>query len=188
MYKQTTSIAMKNFSISSYFITLLAIFLLFGCSGSKNENYDGYTHDFINSPISAVYIPIVEIELNGKPQYWVIDTGANLSVVDNGFYENHEDDFEYLDNMDMTLNGVSSSVSYISTYLNGIIGKGEDTINHQFITSDLSSVRQNIKENLGISIAGILGSDFLDKYDYVVDFKYDIIYRQTMPLDSILKN
>ena len=35
-----------------------------------------------------------------------------------------------------------------------------------------------IKEDYGVTIHGILGTNFLDKYNYVIDFKDYIIYRK----------
>lgn len=56
------------------------------------------------------------------------------------------------------------------------------------MTSDLRGVISNIKSTCGREIIGIIGSDYLIRYDFSVDFKNRAIYRNVMPLDSIIKN
>jgi hypothetical protein len=41
---------------------------------------------------------------------------------------------------------------------------------------DLKDAFDNIKSEHGVTIYGILGSDFLSKYKYILDFKDNIAY------------
>ena len=41
---------------------------------------------------------------------------------------------------------------------------------NEFVISDLTNIREGIKEDSGVSIDGIVGSDFFSKYQYIIDF------------------
>lgn len=46
----------------------------------------------------------------------------------------------------------------------------------ELIPSDLDNVFENFKSRKKINISGLLGTDFLDKYGYMIDFKRDRIW------------
>lgn len=166
-----------------YFIALF--FITFGSCVNKDHNAND-VYLFENKYSTDVHTPVVEMDLNGKPKYWIIDTGANMSIIDSKYYHENESDFTYLTNIDMTLNGVSGSKDYEALYVSAIIGDSI-TINHQFLTSDLTGVINNMKERLNVDIIGILGADYLDRYSYTVDFYNKSMYINKLPLDSLLK-
>jgi hypothetical protein len=43
---------------------------------------------------------------------------------------------------------------------------------------NLNDLFNTIKENYGVTVHGILGTNFLDKYNYVIDFKDYKLYRR----------
>lgn len=162
------------------FVALLA----FGISCSRKEQNND-VHLFENSSASSVYTPIIKLNLNGNSQYWIVDTGANMSLIDETFYQENENEFDYITDFDMTLNGVSGSKNYTAHYVSCELGDSV-TIIHQFLTSDLSGVKKNVKDRLNVEIVGIIGSDYLDRYSYTIDFYNRALYRHKVELDSIL--
>jgi hypothetical protein len=46
----------------------------------------------------------------------------------------------------------------------------------ELVIADLENAFSNVKRDFGVNITGILGSDFLSKYKYVMDFKDNIAY------------
>lgn len=160
----------------------VASIALWSC-GDKSENKGG-TYSFENKYTSDLHTPVIRMNLNGSPRYWIVDTGANMSIIDSKYYHDNEGEFTYLTDIDLTLNGVSGSKSYEAFYVSGKIGDSI-VITHQFLTNDLAGVRANIKDRLNVDVIGILGADYLDRYSYTVDFYNKSLYIHKVPLDSI---
>lgn len=173
-------------SLTVFILLMVSFLFIGGCDWRGDKNLGDSVYMFKNNPLSDLYTPIIEMDLNGKPQFWVIDTGANLSLIDQNFFNENEKDFHYLDNIDMTLNGISGSMDYQADYVGGVMGKGAKKFYHNFLTSDLTGVIDNIRDRNGIEIAGIIGADFLSKYKYAIDFKNELIFIQYLPSDSIV--
>lgn len=158
--------------------------LLFSSCEKKKENTETINH-FENTISTDVYTPIVSMQLNGVERHWIIDSGANMSLIDETFYQDHKDDFLYLSSVDMTLNGVSGASDYTANTIFAELGYGNNKISHQFVTSNLVGVRKTIKQRIGIDVVGLIGADILSRYGYSIDFYNNAIYRHSTPIDSI---
>lgn len=163
---------------------LLCIFFVYSCNNNKNENRE-LVYDFENSQISGIYTPISKIKVNGVYKHFIIDSGANMSMIDESYYERNEKDFQFIKELDMTLSGVSGDKDVKAKYIVAELGDSIK-IKHQFITSNLQGVIYNIRESIGIDIIGIIGADYLNKYDFCIDFYNKAVYRNQAELDSIL--
>jgi hypothetical protein len=54
----------------------------------------------------------------------------------------------------------------------------DKTFSAEFNVADIDSMIDTIKTDYGVIVHGILGTRFLDKYNYVIDFKDYTIYRR----------
>lgn len=172
----------KTVSIS--LLVILAFFI--GSCVDNRRDLDSAIY-FENRYSNDLYTPVVEMTLNGIPQYWIVDTGANMSLVDDAFYAENEEHFTYLNDVDMTLNGVSGTKDYKAYYVLGKLGFSNTTFDQHFLTSDLTGVKKSIKERMGVNIAGILGADYLNRYMFTVDYCNKAVYIHQIPLDTIMK-
>ena len=116
-------------------------------------------------------LPIVSLTNNGQSFNFLIDTGATLSVIDS----NALDKLAYT-KVETTGNayGVDGNivpVEYARIELNHEKTKFVDEF--QIMRVDAFD---NIKESNKIEIVGILGSTFLERYNFVIDYKDLIIY------------
>lgn len=168
------------------FLSLIFIALLVFWTSCNNKEQNNDVYAFENITTSDVHTPIIELKLNGSGKYWIVDTGANMSLIDETFYEKNKDEFCYIKDFEMTLNGVSGSKNYVTRYVSCELGDSI-IITHQFLTSDLSGVKKNIKDRLNIDIVGIIGSDYLDRYSYTIDFYNRLLYRHKINVDSLFK-
>lgn len=168
------------------YISLIAliVIILFSCDNKKYKTND-FIYSFENTDYNGVYTPISKFKINNSYKYFIIDTGANMSMIDETYYEGHKDDFKFIKELDMTLSGVSGDKDVKSKYIIAEIGDSIK-ISHSFITSNLSGVIYNIKSSCGYDIIGIIGADYLNRYDICVDFKNDIAYRSFLNKDSII--
>lgn len=169
---------------SYYWLTLTLILGLIFNSCDEKKNNKNETFYFENGVSSNVYTPLIDMKLNGVERTFIVDTGANMSLIDDSFYKDNENDFQFLSEIDMTLNGVAGTKNYKAYYILGGLGD-DNSLKYQFLTSDLSGVRNSIKTSTGIDIIGILGADYLNRYGFTVDFVHKAIYRFIVPLDSL---
>lgn len=127
----------------------------------------------IKESMDLVNLPVVTFENNGNKYNFIIDTGANDSIIN----ESCEDILVTPNKTKNTVQGITGdeqkchTVSIEFTYKNTTF----DTI---FNVVNLKELFDSIKESYGVTVHGILGTNFLDKYNYVIDFKDYIIYRK----------
>ena len=47
---------------------------------------------------------------------------------------------------------------------------------NEFVVNDMTIAKRSIKESSGVDIDGLIGSDFFNKYKYVIDFNKYLAY------------
>lgn len=106
------------------------------------------------APLKSSKRPIIEVSINGKPAYMLLDTGASLSLID----ENRMKEYGFVKGASFAgkivgIAGDSSGVYHTKKLQVDIIGI------HicQFLTTDLSAIANSVKKETGIHITGIIG-------------------------------
>lgn len=127
----------------------------------------------IKESMDLVSLPVVTFENNGNKYNFIIDTGANDSIINSAC----EDIMVSPHTVKNTVQGILGNDTKCSTVL--IEFKYKDMIfETMFNVVDVSELFNSIKNDYGITVHGILGTNFLDKYNYIIDFKDYIIYRK----------
>jgi hypothetical protein len=118
-------------------------------------------------------IPVIQGKINGKSAFFIIDTGASCSILNEsaalrfGFGSYALGDYH--------LTGLGGNAK-INQAINCTVEIGPLTITHRkFRARDLDELAQIIKRDENIEIAGILGSDILNQYGLTIDFKHSLI-------------
>lgn len=139
----------------------LIILLLIVCANVNAQN------DFL---LKSYDRPIIEATINGNDCYLLIDTGSSLNVID----------FSQLDDLGIKRRfkiGDAVSIAGGSVlwqiFQVPIIVKNR-TVN-QFISSDLTVIRESILQSTGIKIAGILGTPAIKELGMVIDLSRGIV-------------
>lgn len=139
----------------------LIILLLILCANINAQN------DFL---LKSYDRPIIEATINGNDCYLLIDTGSSLNIVD----------FSQLDDLGIKRRfkiGDAMSIAGGSVlwqiFQVPIIVK-ERTVN-QFISSDLTVIRESILQSTGIKIAGILGTPAIKDIGMIIDLRRGIV-------------
>ena len=114
--------------------------------------------------------PIIEVDVNGKEGFMLIDTGSSLNVID---FSQLEDlgikrRFKIGDVMCIAGGSVLWQIFQVPTTV-----KGRQV--NQFISSDLTVIRESILQSTGIKIAGILGTPAIKELGMSIDLKRGII-------------
>lgn len=104
----------------------------------------------------------------------IIDTGASKTVFDMKFVESFIIDVE--DVKDQNSSGINAMISQAKVGVIPEVNFGKLKIKeYQCMLLDLSHINELYKKYTSKQIAGLIGSDFLVKYDAIIDYGRKII-------------
>lgn len=144
-------------------LILLSFILLFiSCKGQDNSFEGDNKVNFI----SVNKVPVVKGTLNGKEAFFIVDSGASLSVLD----ESQSDDYNF-----STMASDSKAAGYGGVaQFNEATGVEVTIGGKKFITDfksqNLSAIVQLIKNEENIEICGIIGSDIMKSYNFIINY------------------
>lgn len=132
--------------------------------------FSKYEYEYIEI-INLERKPIVEVRLNGKTAYFLIDTGSDISMLHKG--DSQKYGFTLISRKEKSLNavGVGGKTSDFHATYHVQLELGSTRIVTRYLAYDLSSIVDGIYNNTGIQIAGIIGSDVMKRYGIVIDYK-----------------
>ena len=114
--------------------------------------------------------PIIEVIVNDKEVFMLIDTGSSLNVVDFSQLEDLEIKRRFKIGDVMCIAG--GSVLWQIFQVPILVKNRQVT---QFISSDLTVIRESILQSTGIKIAGILGTPAIKELKMAIDLSRGII-------------
>ena len=127
----------------------------------------------IKESMNLVSLPVVTFENEGNKYNFIIDTGANDSLIN----ESCEDIVITPQDSKHSVQGILGDERKCHTVLIEFTYKNI-VFESKFNVMDLHELFDAIKKDYGVTVHGILGTNFLDKYNYVIDFKDYVIYRR----------
>ena len=153
-------------------IILVTIVVALTINFIEDRKYNKTKMSFKES-IDLTGLPIVTFYQENKKFNFLLDTGANLSVINKGALKIVK--YNKLENSNNTVTGIdgkpipADSISLNLTYNN---------VNYEekFQVVDMKEAFKTIKKESGVSLIGILGSEFFQKNKYVLDFAKLIAY------------
>lgn len=116
-------------------------------------------------------LPVITLTNNGIALNFLIDTGSNISHICPSAVGLIKHQHIGSDNEVKVagLGAINQGVTICSTTFKDTLSK-EYRVNLS-ISEDLENTAKYIKDATGIEIHGLLGTDFLQEYKYVIDFK-----------------
>lgn len=118
-------------------------------------------------------IPVVKFNINGVMACFIVDTGSNGSILDYKWYKENSELFIFKKDTYIDYVGISGVSTIRTVYVDGLV----NGINVNFTTSDLSEIIKTLK-NHNLNVVGILGSVYLEKNNYIIDYNTKSIYRK----------
>ena len=80
-------------------IVLFLLILCAACSPSNQNNMKDFTY--------AGNIPIIGDTINNEVVHFIVDSGANISLINSEYYNNNRDELTLADEVDLRLFGIS---------------------------------------------------------------------------------
>ena len=123
--------------------------------------------------LDLVGLPIVTFNQGNYKYHFILDTGSTLSVVnkDSLCIFNHS-----LLNKKGTNYGCEGNIVPVD-FIKANIEYKNNVFEEEFQVVDLSKAFENIKNDHGVKVIGILGNSFFTKYKYILDFDELAAYR-----------
>lgn len=119
-------------------------------------------------------LPILIFNQGSKTYNFLLDTGSNRSHINKSIIDNnvikYSNENSTIEVYGMEGNARTSNMCKIDLEMNGI------TFNDLFVVNDLDNAFSSLKEDHGVTLHGILGTSFFEKYKYVIDFNKYIAY------------
>lgn len=127
---------------------------------------------FKNS-IDLAELPVVTFYQGDTKINFLLDTGSNNCIINSNYLKKL--DYTML-NLENTVTGIDGNGQKADGVCSLKISYKDREYEYSFIIQDMSSVFNSIKKETGVTIHGILGSMFFNKFKYVLDFKELIAY------------
>lgn len=122
--------------------------------------------------LDLVELPIVTFLNKGVKLNFLLDTGSSQSIINESMLPSLDtkksEDSMIIVGVDG--NKISSDLCTMK------VSYKNQEFEHNFAIKDLDEAFGIVKQESGVQIHGILGSDFLQKYKYILDFKELIAY------------
>lgn len=121
-------------------------------------------------------LPIITFNQNNTKINFILDTGSTTTILDSRSIKKLKLKYKDLNNDNNIIVDVNGKETKKITYHNMSMSYKKMLFNFDFIIKNCNYTFYTIKKNYGVTVHGILGSDFLDKYNYILDFNEYIAY------------
>ena len=117
-------------------------------------------------------LPVITLRQGNNKINLLLDTGSTESIIIPSVIEHLEYEDTGKSGTIFGMEGREFDTRYVNMYLmyNYI------TYNENFQVVDMSNAFNSVKQSTGVTIHGILGNSFFEKYGYVIDFQEFVAY------------
>ncbi len=150
----------------NYTFLLLYLLVLF--------THQGKSQDFIEIN-SLEDKPIVRGEINGRKAYFLLDTGSDLTVLHErraAYYKFKIKRMIY----PYKVSGISGKLEKVHRAGNIYLILGDLPITSAYFTYDLSGIISSIYRKTSVKISGIIGSDLMLRYGFIIDYQQEKVF------------
>lgn len=151
-------------------IIMTASILAWGCSPSAFPN-EGSKHVTFTT---IGMIPVIEGRINGKRAYFIVDTGASCSLLNESASKHFG--FKYRPRSDEHVFGLGGQSKINQAYDYAVELGPVKLYQAIFRTKHLAELAAAIRDNEHLEIAGIIGADVLKRYGMTIDFNTNTIW------------
>ena len=117
-------------------------------------------------------LPVLVFKQGDVKLRFILDTGSSVSVIDEKSVASIK--YETLDKADNMVD--ANGGEKILHYCNFKFTCEDKEFENEFMVNDMSNIKRSVKQSSGADIDGLVGSDFFNKYKYVIDFNKYLAY------------
>lgn len=157
----------------TFAIVALVALIVNAVEDHKDHKSNGEPHMSFKESMDLVELPIITFYNNGKKLNFLLDTGANNSIINKSVIKDL-DYKECTENLDTF--GIDGEVKPSMPTCTMEVKYKDNSFEDTFTILNMDSAFRQVKEDSGVQLHGILGSLFFQKYEYVIDFKSLVAY------------
>lgn len=117
-------------------------------------------------------LPIITL-YQGKEKFnFILDTGSNSSIIDSNIL--HKLEYDHTDSDD-TIMGMEGNTVPVKA-CNITFCFNDKAYRYKYLINDMGKPFQQMKDTYGVTLHGIIGSNFFNEFKYVLDFDKLIAY------------
>lgn len=133
--------------------------------------------------LQKTHLPIIKLKHKEKEYNFLIDTGSDISYL----YYRKVKELEGR-NTNITIPGVCFGQGSCETtpLFEVDLTLNSWTFTETFATPNLDDIVEHFRKEYNTDFTGVLGSDFLSKYHYIINFKKKRLYVQRPDLPDII--
>jgi hypothetical protein len=139
------------------------------------EGHKDYKKISFKETMDLLNIPIITFVCNKKKLHFLFDSGSSYSHISPEAISYVGEKPENAERNIQTI-GAGGTLNNNKHCTLKLSYNGEFYNSDFIVTEQLAQQLEAIKKDFNIEIHGILGGDFLNKYNYVIDFKELIVY------------
>ena len=158
-----------NIIIIILMVIFIAIFI------NVIEDHKNYKKISFKETMDLLNIPIITFTCNKKKLHFLFDSGSSYSHISPEAISYVGKKSENVGKNIQTI-GAGGTLNNNKHCLLKLNYNGEVYDSDFIVTEQLAQQLESIKKDFNIEIHGLLGGDFLSKYDYVMDFKEFVVY------------
>lgn len=125
------------------------------------------------APIISDKRSIINVNINNKEVPMLVDTGSSLGIID--INKQKELGFKLTSKIPGTISGIGGESDSSAYNIKDCIVDIAGVKLYQFISTDISSVVESIKNSTGIEIYGIIGFTQIDMAEMKIDIDNKVI-------------
>lgn len=114
-------------------------------------------------------LPVVTFYCGSRKLNFLLDTGSNSSHINSVIMEKAKNMEDAFNGKTLKFMGVEGNEKTTKVY-NLRLTYNNTVFDEEFSATDLTKAFSAIKKETGVQVHGILGSVFLQKYKYIIDF------------------
>lgn len=161
--------------LMTIFLLLIAPTMLLMNLGNCKEKSDTlHGENFITNIVDYKRLPLVEGTLNGQTVYFILDTGATVSILDNEQLKNYNVINKGLSEDYVVGYGGVDSESYELGNVNILVGKNL-SLTEPFQGKNIKTIVSTVRSFSGKKIVGIIGNNNISSNKLILDFNKGII-------------
>lgn len=156
------------------FIICVAIFVALTITFFEDLKRSNRKKISFKEALDLTELPVVTFIGNGRKLNFLIDTGANNSILNESVANKMKLKCEEFDGIETNTAGGNINLNRVTNLVIKFDDKRE--YDECFLISNMDEAFDSIKTETGVMIHGILGSNFFAKYKYIIDYDSLALY------------